>query len=159
MRKIKMPQDPLEIVEKAEILFFRGDYRESLELLGHAEKAALESQRRDALAAVYITIGNNLIKLGDFELAKKFLEISLKISEELAEVGPYYHTWVAMTLNSLGNLLGDMGRPEDAKNRYERALEMYEKLLKTDTSSSVYQSDVAMTLNNLGTLLRDMGRP
>ena len=76
-----MPQDPLEIVEKAEKLFFRGDYRESLELLGHAEKAALESQRPEALAAVYMAIGNNLVKLEDFKNAEKFLEISLKISE------------------------------------------------------------------------------
>jgi Tfp pilus assembly protein PilF len=39
-----------------------------------------------------------------------------------------YQSQVAMTLNNLGALLGDMGRPEDAKNRYERALEMYETL-------------------------------
>jgi tetratricopeptide (TPR) repeat protein len=64
-----------------------------------------------------------------------------------------------MTLNNLGTLLSNMGRPEDAKNRYERALEMYETLLKTDPASSVYQSQVAMTLNNLGALLSDMDRP
>ncbi len=64
-----------------------------------------------------------------------------------------------MTLNNLGNLLKNMGRPDDAKIKYERALEMREALLKTDPESSVYQSWVATTLNNLGALLSDMGRP
>ena len=70
-----------------------------------------------------------------------------------------YQSDVATTLNNLGVLLSDMDRPEDAKNRSKRALEMRETLLKTDPSSSVYQSHVATTLNNLGTLLWDMGRP
>ena len=30
-----------------------------------------------------------------------------------------------MTLNNLGNLLSDMGCIEEAKNRYEKALEIY----------------------------------
>ena len=51
-----------------------------------------------------------------------------------------------------------MGRIEEAKQRYEKALEMYEKLLNNDPENVAYQSDVGMTLNNLGTLLSDMGR-
>ena len=50
-----------------------------------------------------------------------------------------------------------MGRPDEAKEKYERALQMRESLLATDPQSSVYQSQVAMTLNNLGALLFDMG--
>ena len=51
-----------------------------------------------------------------------------------------------------------MGRPEDAKTKYERAPEMREALLATDPESSLYQSDVSMMLDNLGTLLQNMGR-
>jgi tetratricopeptide (TPR) repeat protein len=32
-----------------------------------------------------------------------------------------YQSDVAMTLNNLGNLLSDMGRIEEAKQRYEKA--------------------------------------
>ena len=63
-----------------------------------------------------------------------------------------------MTLNNLAILLIDMGRPEDAKIKYDRALEMRESLLSTDPENIVYQSQVATTLNNLGNLLSDMGR-
>jgi tetratricopeptide (TPR) repeat protein/predicted amidohydrolase len=52
-----------------------------------------------------------------------------------------------------------MGRPEEAKDKYERALEMRVLLLETDTKSSVYQSQVATTLNNLGALHSYMERP
>ena len=51
-----------------------------------------------------------------------------------------------------------MGRIEEAKQRYEKALEMYEKLLKNDPENVAYQSYVGMTLNNLGNLLSNMGR-
>jgi tetratricopeptide (TPR) repeat protein len=64
-----------------------------------------------------------------------------------------------MTLNNLGALLKNMGQPVEAKNRYERALKMYEALLDGEPGNVMYQSDVAMTLNNLGNLLSDMGQP
>ena len=35
-----------------------------------------------------------------------------------------YQSDVAMTLNNLGTLLSNMGRIEEAKQRYEKALEM-----------------------------------
>ncbi|MHA1483407.1 MAG: tetratricopeptide repeat protein, partial [Candidatus Heimdallarchaeaceae archaeon] len=66
-----MSQEPFEILEKAELLFSRGNYREALELLDRAEKAALENNTQDALAAIYHTVGNNLADLGDFENAEK----------------------------------------------------------------------------------------
>ncbi len=52
-----------------------------------------------------------------------------------------------------------MGRPEEAKGKYERTLEMRESLLETNMKSSVYQSQVATTLNNFGNLLKNMERP
>jgi Uncharacterized protein conserved in bacteria len=55
-------------------------------------------------------------------------------------------------------LLWNMGRMEQAKQKYEKALEMREKLLDNDPENVAYQLNVAMTLNNLGALLPDMGR-
>ena len=68
-----------------------------------------------------------------------------------------YQSDVAMTQNNLGALFAVMGRVEDAKARYEQALEIYEALLDSDLENAQYQSDVAGTQNNLGTLLSDDG--
>ena len=51
-----------------------------------------------------------------------------------------------------------MGRIEDAKAKYEKALEIYEKLLKTDPEKVAYQSDVAGLRNNLCGLLVKEGK-
>jgi CHAT domain-containing protein len=64
-----------------------------------------------------------------------------------------------MTRNNLGALLSDIGRLEDAKFRFEQALEMYEALLNTDPENAQYLSYVAMTRNNLGILLSAEGNP
>jgi tetratricopeptide (TPR) repeat protein len=96
---------------------------------------------------------------GLFEDSLKNYLISLDIQEKLAKSDPFFITWIATTLNNLGNLLSDMGKPEDARNSYERALKMRESLLSGDPGNVVYQSQVATTLNNLGALLSDMGKP
>ena len=69
-----MPQDPFEVLQKANMLTARGNYKDALELLGYAKQLALENERPDALAAIYSTIGNILSGLGDFENGKKYLE-------------------------------------------------------------------------------------
>jgi tetratricopeptide (TPR) repeat protein len=51
-----------------------------------------------------------------------------------------------------------MGNLEDAKQKCEKALEIRQKLLKTDPENVSYQSDVSMTLNNLSLMLWTMGR-
>ena len=51
-----------------------------------------------------------------------------------------------------------MGCIEDAKKRYEKSLDISQKLLNNDPENVVYQSDVGGTLNNLGNLLSNMGR-
>jgi tetratricopeptide (TPR) repeat protein len=96
---------------------------------------------------------------GLFEDSLKNYLLSLDIQEKIAKSDPVFNTWIAATLNNLGALLSNMGKPDNAKNSYERALKMYEVLLEGDPGNVVYQSDVAMTLNNLGALLSDMGKP
>ena len=73
------------------------------------------------------------------------------------ELGPQ-HPIFSHILHNLGTLLSDMGRIEEAKQRYEAALEIYKTLLSNDLDNVGYQSYVGTTLNNLGTLLSDMGR-
>jgi tetratricopeptide (TPR) repeat protein len=153
-----MPQDPFEMLQKANMLIARGNYKAALELLNQGEHLALENKRPDALAAIHGTIGNILSGLGKFENAKKYFEQALKISEHLAVTDHFYNEWVATTQNNLGNLLRDMGKFDDAKLRFEQALKMYEGLLNKDSENAQHQLYVTLTQNNLGNLLRDMGK-
>ena len=95
---------------------------------------------------------------GSYKNSLKNYLISLDIQEKLARSDPFFNTWVATTLNNLGALLKNMGRPEDARKSYERALEMREALLAGEPSNVVYQSQVAMTLNNLGLFMDSIGK-
>jgi tetratricopeptide (TPR) repeat protein len=106
------------------MLIARGNYKEALQLLNHAEKLALEKERPDALAAIYGTMGNILRGLGDFENAKKYFEQSLKFSEQLAVIDPFYNEWVATTRNNLGNLLSDEGNLSKALDYHTKALDL-----------------------------------
>jgi tetratricopeptide (TPR) repeat protein len=66
--------------------------------------------------------------MGRFFQAKNCYERHLTISQNLLQNDPEnlgYQSDVAMTLNNLGNLLSDMGRFEDAKDRYEKTLKIF----------------------------------
>ena len=82
-----MPQDPFEMLEKANMLAIRGNIRDALELLSHTEQLALENERQDALAAIYGAIGTILSSLGNFEDAKKYLEQALEIAKNGENLG------------------------------------------------------------------------
>jgi tetratricopeptide (TPR) repeat protein/CHAT domain-containing protein len=65
---------------------------------------------------------------------------------------PKDHPDLAQSLHSLGALLRDMGKNDEARKHLEEALALRRKILPKD------HPDLAYSLNNLGVLLRDMGR-
>jgi tetratricopeptide (TPR) repeat protein len=67
-----------------------------------------------------------------------------------------YHSNVGGTFNNLGSLLSNIGFIEEAKEKYKKALQIYETLLNKYPKNITYQSYVGATLNNLGNLLRDL---
>lgn len=73
------------------------------------------------------------------------------ISQRLLQNEPknvVYQLDVGGALNNLGNSLRNMGHLEEAKEKYEKALEIREKLLENDPENVVYQLDVGGALNN-----------
>ena len=145
-------------IEIANSQLQRGQYTDALATLAKAEQLARKANAPDVLSAVLGATANVLQSKGMFDKSLKLYTAALNIQDGLAKKDSYFNKSVATMLNNLGALLSDMGRLEDAKKKYERALEMREALLETDPASSVYKSDVAMTLNNLGNLLKNMGR-
>lgn len=65
---------------------------------------------------------------------------------------------VSRLLHSLGTLLFNIGRREEAIQNYERALKIRETLLIENPKNADYKADVGLTLNNLGPLLFGIGR-
>ncbi|KPQ44658.1 MAG: kinesin light chain [Candidatus Methanoperedens nitroreducens] len=96
---------------------------------------------------------------GLFEDSLKNYLFSLDIQEKLSKSDPFLNILIAATLYNLGVLLSKMGKPEEAKNSYERAIKMYGGLLAGDPGNVEYQLQIAGALNNLGILLSDMGKP
>ena len=146
-------------INKANSQIQRGQYNNAFASLETAEQFARKAEALDVLSVVFGTNARIFQSMGMFDKALEMYTSALNIQEDLAKIEPFFNTWIAATLNNLGVLLTDMGKPEDAKNKYERALQMREALLATDTKNTTYQSDVATTLNNLGNLLFHVNKP
>jgi tetratricopeptide (TPR) repeat protein len=92
-----------------------------------------------------IEFANYLTKQRQFPRAQKLYEKALSVAKNEYDV--------AGTLNNLGTLYSDTNAHAQAREVYERALEIYEKLARDNPKA--YLPYVATTLNNLGTLYSD----
>lgn len=147
-----------KLIKEANILSNEGNYEGALELLHHAEELARDYNRPELLAVIYATFGYIFTSDRDFEKAKENLEQSLDILEQFAVQDSFYNLWVAGVQRSLGYLFKNMGKHEDAKDKYQCALKMHEALFEKDPTSVLYLSQVVMTLKGLADLLKDMGK-
>ena len=64
----------------------------------------------------------------------------------------------ALCENNLGLLLGRMGRPEEAEQRFHQAVVRQRRVISLRDNEPRFRRDLALTLNNLGLLLREQGR-
>ena len=161
-------------LENSKLLSIQGKWNLAIEIL----KKAIESSRDidETQANLIVQLGSVFISKGEYEEAINLLNKSKKTFEELENKSGIVTTIhqfgnvndlkgkyaeqsdVGRILNNLGNLLSKMGRIEEAKQRYEGALEIYKTLLIKDPDDVEYKSYVGMVLHNLGTLLSKMGR-
>jgi tetratricopeptide (TPR) repeat protein len=90
--------------------------------------------------------------------AERGLTAALQLSRDLAARDPgAYRPAVAATLNSLGVLYRNTGRPAEAEKAYSEALMIWRDLAAGDPGA--YKPDRAVTLDNLGNLYSTTGRP
>jgi tetratricopeptide (TPR) repeat protein len=89
--------------------------------------------------------------------ARQHWEEAFKIYHQLAQQDPdAYLSYLALTLNDLGNLDRFQNRTDDARQHYEDALSGFRQLAQQHPD--VYLPSVAGTLNVLGRLAGDQNR-
>ena len=64
------------------------------------------------------------------------------------------HPDIAISLNNLGGVYGDLGKHEEAMKMYERSIEMKKAIYGEECADS----NIATSLNSLGRMVRDRGK-
>jgi tetratricopeptide (TPR) repeat protein/tRNA A-37 threonylcarbamoyl transferase component Bud32 len=157
----------------------RAHYRVGIiqELLGQYDKAAagygaaapiFEALARESpdradyqedLAASHNHRGVVLQALARFDEARGSYEEALREQSALATkfaadpLGPRYRWDLGSTHNNLGNLLLMEGKRGDARQHYQEALKVFDKLVEESPDKPEYRLERAQTRSNIGVLL------
>ncbi|MEO0560361.1 MAG: serine/threonine-protein kinase, partial [Bacteroidota bacterium] len=151
LRGASSDTDAGEAVEALGHLYHReGRYVESDSVLGIADQQVTQhlGSLHPRRGSILVNRAWNRYYLGDLEAVRPLLDSSLAIRE--AALGPD-HPNVATTLNDLGWLHADQGRPDLAEANYRRALAI------TRSAFGDEHSNVPTMINNIAVLYRDRG--
>lgn len=116
--------------------------------LNHATKPFDKANTINSLGGIYRANNDNL------NAGIKFIE-ALEIYEELAVDWPKYQFEIAGASQNLGRVYGQIGQPDKAELLFNRAIEIYQGLIKVGLI--IYQYNLAVCLNNLGILYLNQG--
>ena len=107
------------------------------------------------LQAHYLrTAAGAFFECGEFSEAEKYYKKALEIERDLAGKSPEpSNPYIAMILNSLGNIYWTTHKFNEAESLYTAALDMYRNL--AEETPDAYTPHVAAILTNLGTLYKD----
>ncbi|MDF2180119.1 toll/interleukin-1 receptor domain-containing protein [Aliiglaciecola sp. CAU 1673] len=136
----------------AELYFRMGRYTDAEPLLQQVLTLRRLNHGEQSLEAAQATqqLGLNLLDQGELEKAESYLRDAMAQMQTV--LGNEPHPALAENYNNLAYVLHSMGRFEEARTQYERALEMHRVLLGED------HPDVATAHINLAMLYQDSGR-
>jgi tetratricopeptide (TPR) repeat protein len=80
-----------------------------------------------------------------------------KLADDFPAV-PLYRRTLAGNHNNLGRVLHDLGKRDEARRQYEKALDLLKKLADEFPAVPAYQRELARTHHNLGLLLTGQGK-
>ncbi|MBQ8894599.1 MAG: tetratricopeptide repeat protein [Clostridia bacterium] len=134
-----------------EIEQWLADYHEHLERFEFDQAKDKIFNERD-LAVALLRLGGICWKEGNLSKAKEYLEKSLEISREDTDRDSTYE--------QLGLVLADFGEQEQAREMFEKCLQIREMLLqraldREDEEILLYRRNLANICGNLGTLCMD----
>ena len=135
-------------------------------LLREAAEIYRELQDDWMLGLSLENLGDVLAAGGRREAARRAHEEALRVRRRLAPAldavtlataGALRN--VSVSLNKLGDLDHEQGRPEAARLAYAEGLEVARRLAALDSANTLRQRDVSVSLDRLGDLDREQGRP
>jgi tetratricopeptide (TPR) repeat protein/tRNA A-37 threonylcarbamoyl transferase component Bud32 len=89
-------------------------------------------------------------------LQKALLFYEKFLTQKVGDVGVRHQT--ARALLRVGDIQEMLGQHDKAEDAYQRAISMFEALIKEFPGKPIYQEDLAVNHNNLGVLQREQGR-
>ena len=135
---IGMPTRAIEVYKKAELIF----------------RDLLEKGSTTVIMDLIMLLANEGVmynNIKQYEKAIEYLSEAEKFLSEITKGKP--HPYLAWVLTSLGNALDDAKRPREALEKFERAEQIYRKLI--EAGEKKYRERLAWTIMNIGvTLLR-----
>ncbi len=140
-----------------EPLAFFGSLRASLQADGDTKPESIVRLADAAHDYAHITE-----EIGDKEDSLRGHAESQAIWERLTRDHPQnaeFQAGLAKIYFCQGKLLGETGRPAEAKKSYESAVAIYEKLINADPSDAYLQKQFALSQVRSGLLLEDSGKP
>ena len=99
-------------------------------------------------AVKYFNETLDLMQKGTNEEAFKTYALLLKNSPD----DPEYLSYTAMTLNNLGILFSEKGQKAEAKDNFEKALEILKKMGKKDPGNEKLREEISLTRKRLETI-------
>ena len=126
----------------------------------YAVEQAERLRNRPELAAIradlLLRAGNGFYRRVRHESAERCLRESAAIYRDLAACGQDFQAGLAGALNSMGVVLGVLGRSDEALANAEEAVRLYRQL--AGARPDAFQPGLAGSLNNLGMMLSALGR-
>jgi serine/threonine-protein kinase len=149
------------LLKRAEFTALRGEllagartfYDKMVRLL----QGQTDRRSKEALADAYTEVGQLVGAIGSKRDALAAYELARALRESLAE-SPSDRDALAGTLNNIGILLRDTGRPDEALATFNESLRIEEELAAARPSEPSYRERLGRFLNNVGLLHRTAGR-
>ncbi|MBI4027858.1 MAG: tetratricopeptide repeat protein [Verrucomicrobia bacterium] len=124
--------------------------------LEQAERLRNKSGLKAARAQLLLRAGNGFYERVRFDPAEKCFREAAAILAALAPQSPKFQDKWAGALNNLANVLSTLGQREEALEKAQEALRIYEQLAKAHPDA--FLPGLAMSCGSRGAVLRDLER-
>lgn len=107
------------------------------------------------LSGLYLNLGDLLHSQGKLDDALDVLDRSIKVLEDLSEDltdVPWYRLDLGRAQRSVGVILAEAGRPEEAKGQLETSRTTLSKLVSEDLSNEEFTIELALTMDAIAEL-------
>lgn len=138
------------LIDNEKLFQINQDHHSLQRMIGIAKSviSSIVIEKSERLATLYNNIGFGYDKLGDYNNAMNYYQLSLEIKENILGTE---HLSTATTYNNIGILYCELGDYEKALGQLQKVLTMREKNPNTE------RYDIAISYNSIGTVYFNLG--